>query len=87
VKASPKTYLAGPSGGGDSCRTMTGQLTIIQPGEILVAETDLVLPTLIAAAGDRAAGRYVEFFTAKIRNSHTRRAYGRAATEFLTCHP
>jgi site-specific recombinase XerD len=62
---------------------MTGQLTIIQPGEILAADTELVLPALIAGAGDRAAERYVEFFTAQIRNPHTRRAYGRAAAEFL----
>lgn len=27
--------------------------------------------------------RFVEFFTANIRNAHTRRAYGRAAIEFL----
>ena len=62
---------------------MTGQLTITQPGEILAADTDLVLPALIAVSGDRAANRYVEFFTARIRNRNTRRAYGRAAAEFL----
>ncbi len=39
-------------------------------------------PTLIAAAGDRAAYRFLEFFTAQIRNSHTRRAYVRAVGEF-----
>jgi hypothetical protein len=44
------------------CQTMTGQLTITQPGEILAADTNSVLPALIAAAGDRAARRYVEFF-------------------------
>ena len=62
---------------------MTGQLTITQPGEILAADIQSVLPALIAAAGDRAARRYVEFFTATIRNTHTRRAYGRAVAEFL----
>ena len=49
---------------------MTGQLTITQPGEILAADTHSVLPALIAAAGDRAARRYVEFFAATIRNTH-----------------
>ena len=63
---------------------MTGQLTITQPGEILAADTELVLPALIAAAGDRASNRFIEFFTAQIRNPHTRRAYGRAVAEFLT---
>ena len=41
------------------------------------------LPTLIAAAGDDAARRFLEFFAARIRNPHTRRAYGRAVAEFL----
>jgi hypothetical protein len=41
------------------------------------------LPVLAAAAGERASMRFVEFFAANIRNPHTRRAYGRAAEEFL----
>jgi hypothetical protein len=41
------------------------------------------LPALIAAAGDRASLRFLEFFAANIRNPHTRRAYGRAVAEFL----
>ena len=40
-------------------------------------------PALIAAAGPRASYRFLEFFAAKIRNPHTRRAYARAATEFF----
>jgi integrase/recombinase XerC len=41
------------------------------------------LPALIAAAGERARTRFLEFFAANIRNPHTRRAYARAAEEFL----
>ena len=41
------------------------------------------LPVLIAGAGDRAALRFVEFFTVTIRNKNTRAAYARAAAEFL----
>src|SRR3954468_24827840 len=41
-------------------------------------------PVLGAAAGDRAAYRFLEFFTAQIRNPHTRRAYVRAVGEFCT---
>lgn len=41
------------------------------------------LPALIAAAGDRASFRFLEFFAVTIRNPHTRRAYGRAVAEFL----
>jgi len=40
-------------------------------------------PTLIAASGARASYRFLEFFTAQIRNPHTRRAYARAAMEFF----
>lgn len=39
-------------------------------------------PALVAAAGERAAYRFLEFFTAQIRNPHTRRAYARAVGEF-----
>jgi integrase/recombinase XerC len=39
------------------------------------------LPALVAAAGERASMRFVEFFAANIRNPHTRRAYYRAADE------
>jgi site-specific recombinase XerD len=42
------------------------------------------LPALIAAAGERASLRFLEFFAANIRNPHTRRAYGRAVSEFMT---
>jgi len=42
------------------------------------------LPALIAAGGDHASRRFLEFFAANIRNVHTRRAYGRAVAEFLT---
>src|SRR5256884_9742512 len=42
-----------------------------------------IVPALIAAAGERAGMRFLEFFAANIRNPHTRRAYARAADEFL----
>jgi hypothetical protein len=42
-----------------------------------------VVPALVAAAGERAGMRFLEFFAANIRNPHTRRAYARAADEFL----
>lgn len=40
-------------------------------------------PALIAASGTRASYRFLEFFTAQIRNPHTRRAYARASAEFF----
>ena len=41
------------------------------------------VPELVAGAGERASMRCLEFFAANIRNPHTRRAYARAADEFL----
>jgi site-specific recombinase XerC len=41
------------------------------------------MPEIITAAGERASVRFLEFFAARIRNPHTRRAYGRAVSEFL----
>ena len=41
------------------------------------------LPAPIVAAGERAAYRFLEFFTAQIRNPNTRRAYARAVPGFL----
>lgn len=49
----------------------------------IVAVPGLALPALIAVAGKSAETRFVEFFTANIRNPNTRRAYSRAGTEFL----
>lgn len=41
------------------------------------------MPALVVAAGERAGVRFLEFFASNIRNPHTRRAYARAAGEFL----
>jgi site-specific recombinase XerD len=49
----------------------------------LVVMNGPALPALVAAAGERASMRFLEFFAANIRNPHTRRAYARAAEEFL----
>jgi site-specific recombinase XerD len=42
-----------------------------------------VVPALIADAGETAGWNSVEFFTANIRNPHTRRAYARACSQFF----
>lgn len=42
-----------------------------------------VIPATIADAGDGAAHRFFEFFTANLRNPNTRRAYHRAARAFF----
>lgn len=48
---------------------------------VVVSEPDL--PKLIADAGSRAGNRFVEYFTATIRNPNTRQAYFHACTSFL----
>jgi site-specific recombinase XerD len=45
--------------------------------------TPPAVPALVTAAGDRAGMRFLEFFASAIRNPHTRRAYARAAGDFL----
>ena len=42
------------------------------------------LPDIVRRAGPQAAERTVEFFTAQIRNPHTRTAYAAAVTRFFT---
>lgn len=49
-----------------------------------VAVSCLATPALVTAAGECAGVRFVEFFASAIRNPHTRRAYARAASDFLT---
>src|SRR6202451_2573384 len=62
------------------------QLPAIVQSTALLAATDaelLLVPALIADAGDAAGWRYVEFFTANIRNPNTRRAYARTCSRFF----
>ena len=63
---------------------MSDQLpAIVAPGTVDQSLDSYVVPALIADLGDAAAWRYVEFFTANIRNPHTRRAYARACSRFF----
>jgi hypothetical protein len=41
------------------------------------------IPAVIQTAGERASYRFLEFFTANIRNPNTRRAYARACRRFF----
>ena len=44
----------------------------------------IVVPRVIADAGDQAARRFLEFFAATIRNKNTRMAYYRAVCDFFS---
>lgn len=46
--------------------------------------TGPTVPALIGEAGDQAARRFLEFFTANIRNPNTRAAYAQAVARFLS---
>jgi hypothetical protein len=64
---------------------MTDQLPSIIPSGGLTKLTDShLVPALIANLGEPGAWRYVEFFTANIRNPNTRRAYARACVRFFS---
>ena len=41
------------------------------------------LSAIIRAQGERASRRFIEFFTANIRNRNTRAAYARAVKQFF----
>jgi hypothetical protein len=63
---------------------MSDQLpATVQSGVLTTPADTYIVPALIADAGDDAGWRYVEFFTANIRNPHTRRAYARACGRFF----
>jgi integrase/recombinase XerC len=49
-------------------------------------DSGLNLPALITNDGERATKRFFAFFTDTIRNPNTRRAYARAALEFIDCY-
>ena len=50
---------------------------------IVVPETGALIPLQVAAAGETAARRFIEFFTANIRNRNTRQAYALAVSNFF----
>ena len=58
------------------------EITVAQPQNSLVAGTNSI-PTVFVEAGERASYRFIEFFTAQIRNPNTRQAYHRAVTRYF----
>lgn len=64
---------------------MTNQLpAMLQPGALTTPADTYMVSALTADAGDQAGWRYVEFFSANIRNPHTRRAYAPRLQPVLT---
>lgn len=56
---------------------MSGEISIHSRSRIVT------VPAIVGDAGDEAARRFVEFFTANIRNRNTRAAYAQAVAQFL----
>ena len=62
---------------------MTAHLPAKQESAELQAVDLIRLPALVVRGGELAARRFVEFFTATIRNRNTRAAYARSVAAFL----
>jgi integrase/recombinase XerD len=52
-------------------------------GGVVASRSGLLVPGIVADAGDKAARRFLEFFGATIRNKNTRAAYYRAVELFF----
>ena len=57
--------------------------TLVRQQATATTSLTTVVPRIVVAAGPDAARRFVEFFTATIRNSNTREAYARAVRDFF----
>ena len=62
---------------------MSQEIIAPRPRASLATLGEVVVPTVIADAGEHAARRFLEFFAATIRNKNTRLAYYRAACSFF----
>lgn len=62
---------------------MHSELVKTDQGTITGTGSGPILPAIVAQAGEKASRRFIEFFTATIRNGNTRRAYARAVADFL----
>jgi hypothetical protein len=60
---------------------MSTDLILIPSQKLTRAGLDK-LPATITRVGEQAAWRFIEFFTASIRNRNTRAAYSHAVAEF-----
>jgi site-specific recombinase XerD len=64
-----------------------GQLTVVPAAKPMrisrAVAASIVVPAIVADAGDAAAKRFLEFFAVTIRNKNTRTAYLHAASRFF----
>ena len=50
-------------------------------GDLVRLDVSGLVPPVVSELGRKAERKFVEFFTAHLRNDHTRRAYARAAAQ------
>src|SRR5690348_5204781 len=62
---------------------LTGRLNDLGSRVSSPFTASVVLPAMITGAGEHASRRFIEFFTAQIRNKGTRAAYLHAVTKFF----
>src|SRR5215831_10196135 len=76
---------ASPENGAKMSTNRDQEMIVPEPGRReLGAAGGFQLPAIISAEGERTSKRFIEFFTANIRNPNTRAAYARAVGDFLT---
>jgi site-specific recombinase XerD len=51
--------------------------------ELILSGSGTLIPAQVASAGKQATKRFIEFFTANIRNPNTRSSYARAVSDFF----
>jgi site-specific recombinase XerD len=51
--------------------------------QLAITRSQTLVPSPVASAGEDASRRFLEFFTANIRNPNTRTAYGWAVADFF----
>jgi len=61
---------------------MTNQLKS-KTASSLILPSNTIVPALVSEAGENASRKYIEFFTAKIRNRGTRHVYAHAVLNFF----
>ena len=64
-------------------RPDTKLLNLAPQAGLSAGKTGIQLPAVITQAGRKAERRFLEFFTAHIRNPNTRQAYGQPVRQFL----
>jgi integrase/recombinase XerD len=71
------------SGSSSDSESLPAHRKVVRSTPALVRVGVDALPILIVEAGESAQRRFIEFFTATIRNKNTRQAYARACCAFL----